>query len=125
MHCLISVGFKMIKLNRCRNLSNKKYHRSLRILIMKLVLFLKNNKKLMLMMSRSTSKINLPVKNNFKIKNKVKIKRIISKNPKDREIIMVMVMVKVIQNIMKFHKRINHLKKIKKLKNQQTQNKLM
>ena len=72
------------------------------------------------MMIRSTSAINLPVKNNFKIKNKVKIKvkikRIIYKNQKDREIIMdvVMVMVKVIQNIMKFHKLINHLKKIKK-----------
>ena len=72
MHCLISVGFKMIKLNRCRNLSNKKYHRSLRILIMKLVLFLKNNSTLM--MIRSTSTINLPVKNNFKIKIKIKVK---------------------------------------------------
>ncbi len=71
----ISVGFKMTKLNRCRKLSNKKYHRSFLTLIMKLVLFLKNNNTKI----RNTSTTNLPVNNNLKM--------IIYKNQKDREII--------------------------------------
>jgi hypothetical protein len=63
---------------------------------MKLVLFLKNNN----IKIRNTSTINLHVNNNLKM--------IIYKSQKDREIM------RAIQSLMKFHNRINNLKKIKR-----------
>jgi hypothetical protein len=63
---------------------------------MKLVLFLKNNNTKI----RNTSTTNLPVNNNLKM--------IIYKSQKDREIM------RAIQSLMKFHNRINNLKKIKR-----------